>query len=364
MRAEFETTLRFWLDRGVDGFRVDVAHGLVKKEGLPPYGKHPGGLIEITHEAPFWDQDGVHEIYRSWRELLDGYGTPERIMCAEAWVSPADRAARYVREDEFHQSFNFDFLETPWLAGPLRAVIASSLAANDSVGAPSTWVLSNHDVLRHASRFGLPQGGPRPNGIGAQDPQPDAELGLRRARAATTLMLALPGGAYIYQGEELGLPEHTSLPNDVRQDPTFVRSGGQELGRDGSRVPMPWTQGAPALGFNSTGEAWLPQPESYARLTVDSQVGVDGSTLELYRGLLALRRERALGRSGLAEVEGLGEDVIGYITTAPDGTRTLVLANLSDEPVDVPDGARVLITSNDLDQGRLPTDTSLWAALD
>ncbi|MGO1167391.1 MAG: alpha-amylase family glycosyl hydrolase, partial [Janibacter sp.] len=308
--------------------------------------------------------DGGHEIYRSWRELLDSYGVPERVMCAEAWVAPADRLARYVRPDEYHQAFNFDFLETPWLAGPLRTAIAASLEANDSVGAPATWVLSNHDVLRHASRFGLPQGGPRPNGIGAHDPQPDADLGLRRARAATTLMLALPGGAYVYQGEELGLPEHTSLPDAVRQDPTFMRTGGLELGRDGCRVPMPWTKGARAYGFNTTGSAWLPQPDAYSDLAVDAQTGVEGSTLELYRSLLALRKERRLGLAALAEVDGLGTDVLGYIATAPDGGRTLVLANLSDAPVALPEQARVLIASDELDGGRVPTDTAVWATLD
>lgn len=363
VRADFEGILRFWLDRGVDGFRVDVAHGLVKKEGLPSYDKHPGGLLEVTHEAPYWDQDGVHEIYREWRELLDSYGLPERIMCAEAWVAPADRLARYVRPDEYHQAFNFDFLETPWLAEPLRAVIAKSLAENDSVGAPATWVLSNHDVLRHASRFGLPQGTARPNGIGASDPQPDADLGLRRARAATTLMLALPGSAYVYQGEELGLPEHTSLPDAVRQDPTFMRTGGLERGRDGCRVPMPWTKGARALGFNTTGAAWLPQPQSYADLAVDVQTGVEGSTLEMYRSLLTLRKERAVGRGALAEVEGLGEDVLAYVVTAPDGERTLVIANLSTTPVGLPEGATVLVASGELDGRQVPTDTAVWATL-
>ncbi len=360
MRADFRTTLRFWLDRGVDGFRVDVAHGLVKDPSFPPFGTPPGGLLEVTSDAPFWDQDGVHEIYRDWRELLEEY-SPERIMCAEAWVSPADRAARYVREDEFHQAFNFEFLDTPWLAEPLREVIAGSLAASDAVGAPTTWVLSNHDVLRHASRLGLPQDEKPPNGIGPDDPQPDAGLGLRRARAATTLMLGLPGGAYVYQGEELGLPEHTTLPAEARQDPTFTRTGGKEKGRDGCRVPMPWTKGAPALGFNDTGAAWLPQPDSYADLAVDQQDGHPGSTLELYRQLLALRRERGLGRSGLAEVDGLGEDVLGYLATAPDGTRTLLLANLSPESVELPSGARVLVASEGLVGGRVPTDTTVWA---
>jgi alpha-glucosidase len=364
VRADFETTLRFWLDRGVDGFRVDVAHGLVKDPTFPNFGKHPGGLMEVTHEAPYWDQDGVHEIYRSWRTLLDSYGVPERIMCAEAWVAPADRLARYVREDEYHQAFNFDFLETPWQAQPLRAVIERSLASNDSVGAPATWVLSNHDVLRHASRFGLPVGAPRPNGIGADDPQPDAELGLRRARAATTLMLALPGGAYVYQGEELGLPEHTSLPAEARQDPTFARTGGLELGRDGCRVPIPWTKGGASLGFNDTGAAWLPQPTSYADLAVDEQTGVEGSTLELYRALLTIRRERRLGLAALAEVEGLGDDVLGYLATGPDGRQTLVVANLSSTPIALPEGAQVLVASGELVDGQVPADTCVWAQVD
>ena len=364
VRADFEQTLRFWLDRGVDGFRVDVAHGLVKKEGLPGYDRHPGGLMEVTHEAPYWDQDGVHEIYRDWRRLLEGYGLPERILCAEAWVNPPERLARYVRADEYHQAFNFDFLETPWSAEPLRAVIARSLSVNDAVGAPATWVLSNHDVLRHSSRFGLPQGAERPNGIGADDPQPDAELGLRRARAATTLMLALPGSAYVYQGEELGLPEHTSLPGEVRQDPTFARTGGAELGRDGCRVPMAWSRGAPALGFSATGRSWLPQPVSYADLAADVQAGVAGSTLELYRSLLAARKERELGLGALAEVTDLPPDVLGYVVTAPDGRRTLVVANFSPTPFALPAGARLLIASEEPTGSLVPTDTAVWATLD
>ncbi|MEO7422967.1 MAG: glycoside hydrolase family 13 protein, partial [Ornithinibacter sp.] len=228
VREEFHEILRFWCDRGVDGFRVDVAHGLVKKEGLPDFhgavGLYDevdtdgptamvaeagsGGVLDhsATGAAPMWDQDGVHEIYRGWRTVLEEYGAPDRILCAEAWVRPAERLAMYVRLDEMHQAFNFDFLDAHWDATALRTVIEATLRSNDDVGAPTTWVLSNHDVVRHASRLGLDQSLPRPNGISAQDPQPDAVLGLRRARAATTMMLALPGGAYVYQGEELGLP--------------------------------------------------------------------------------------------------------------------------------------------------------------
>ncbi|BCJ60599.1 hypothetical protein Jiend_40210 [Micromonospora endophytica] len=239
--------LRFWLDRGVDGFRVDVAHGLIKQADLADW-QEPQEILSGQEadkpRPPMWDQDGVHEIYREWRRLLDGY-PGERILVAEAWVEPAERLARYVRPDEMHQAFNFEYLLAAWTAPAQYAVITRSLEATDKVSAPTTWVLSNHDVVRHASRLGLPVGTARPNGIGVGDEQPDAATGLRRARAATLLMLALPGSAYLYQGEELGLPEHTQLPDEARQDPTWVRSGHTQRGRDGCRVPIPWEADAP-----------------------------------------------------------------------------------------------------------------------
>jgi alpha-glucosidase len=311
-----------------------------------------------------WDQEGVHEIYRAWRKILDSYGTPDRILCAEAWVRPQERAVRYVRPDEMHQAFNFDFLQAQWRAADLREVIESSLAAADLVGAPSTWVLSNHDVVRHASRLGLPVGQRRPNGIRAEDPQPDRALGLRRARAATALMLALPGGAYLYQGEELGLPESTDMPDQFRQDPTFVRTGGVEVGRDGCRVPMPWVKDAPSFGFGPGERSWLPQPAVYGEYAVDQQDGVPGSTLELYRTMLRVRRERSLGTGGLQAVEGLGEDVVALVNTGQGQGDTLVLTNLGSEPVALPAGARVVVASSPLAaDGSVPTDTTVWAAL-
>lgn len=372
VHAEFDSILRFWLDRGVDGFRVDVAHGLVKKPGLPDWREKAemagaGEKPRPTNAAPMWDQDGVHEIYRAWRRTLDEYTTvlpdgtkEERILVAEAWVEPLERAAYYVRPDEMHQAFNFHYLNAPWRAEDIEEAVERSIAVNTEVGAPTTWVLSNHDVVRHASRLGLPVGTPRPNGITAEDPQPDAELGLRRARAATTLMLALPGSAYLYQGEELGLPEHTSLPAEVRQDPTFLRSEGAETGRDGCRIPMPWAGDAPAAGFNTTGETWLPQPESYAALAVDRQDGVEGSTLELYRTLLRLRRERGLGSGTLTPLGERTDDVVAYRVTR-EATATLVVLNLGDTPADLPAGD-VLVTSGPLVGGKLPTDTAVWIA--
>ena len=393
VRAEFESVLRFWLDRGVDGFRVDVAHGLVKATGLPDWdgsatiatardhsGSPTDGLttdlgarsavgvgtaLAATDElltgsgnhGPAWDQDGVHEIYRSWRAVLDEY-PGERAMVAEAWVEPLSRLARYVRPDEMHQAFNFAYLTAGWDPSMLRRVIVASYAANDSVGAPTTWVLSNHDVVRHASRLGLADPTRRPNGIGAHDEQPDFALGLRRARAATLLTLALPGSAYLYQGEELGLPEHTSLDDELRQDPTFRRTAGEELGRDGCRIPLPWAAGEPAFGFSPTGATWLPQPPEFAPLALDRQRGVPGSTYELYRAVLRLRREHALGSGDLTWITGYPDDVLAFTVRG-----LLVVANLGGTPVPAPAGARVLLASADVSDERVvPAESTVWFA--
>lgn len=379
VRAEFAAVLRFWLDRGVDGFRVDVAHGLVKAAGLPDGDPE---VIRITPDdprfdasipSPCWDQDEVHEVYRTWRSLLDQYGAKEgsadretaggRILCAEAWVEPMDRALAYVRPDEMHQAFAFPFLQSPWRAHDVRVAVETMLRGYDGVGAPTTWVLSNHDVVRHATRLGYPPARVRPNsGIRPEDPQPDAALGLRRARAATALMLALPGAAYLYQGEELGLPEHTTLPPQARQDPLWHRSGGACVGRDGCRVPMPWAGSEPGLGFGSTGRTWLPQPPRYADLAADRQHGVQGSTLELYRAMLTWRRSAALGRGSLAWLASypLGSDVVAFENAPVGGTPTICLTNFGAEPVPLPPG-RLVVSSADLrDDGRVPTDVTVW----
>jgi len=378
VRAEFEDVLRFWLDRGVDGFRVDVANALVKEAGLPDWdeplhilGDHDSQPPQpVDRQPPMWDQDGVHEIYRAWRRVLNAYnpidavgysGNNDRILCGEAWVDSQERIVRYVRKDEMQQAFNFEFLKTQWRAGDLRHDITSSLKAADSVGAPTTWVLSNHDVVRHASRLGLPVGTKRPNGIGIGDPQPDAALGLRRARAATALMLALPGSAYLYQGEELGLPDSTDLPDELRQDPTWPRSGHTERGRDGCRVPMPWEGDRPSYGFGPSDRTWLPQPASYADLAVDRQVGVGGSTLELYRELIAIRRQRGLGVGSLSWLEGLSGEVLAFVNGSATGERVLVITNFGAEPAAIPEGAQLLLSSGPLGEGgTIPTDTTVW----
>jgi alpha-glucosidase len=360
VRAEFADILRFWLDRGVDGFRVDVAHGLIKEENLAEWTGPStilGGLEPVGPPPPMWDQEGVHEIYRQWRTVLDGY-PGGRILVAEAWVQPVERLARYVRPDEMHQAFNFEFLDAPRTPQGLREVIDSSLAANAAVGATTTWVLSNHDVVRHATRLGYPVGRPRMNGIGADDPQPDTALGLRRARAATLQMLGLPGSAYLYQGEELGLPEHTTMPDDVRQDPAWERSGHTERGRDGCRVPIPWEADAPSYGFGPSDASWLPQPATWSEYALDRQRGVAGSTWELYRSALLLRREHGLGAGTLA-----WQDAPAGALAFRNGDL-LVLTNFGAAPVALPAEASVLLSSEPLDADcRVPGDVTVWAVL-
>jgi alpha-glucosidase len=358
VRAEFVSVLRFWLDRGVDGFRVDVAHGLIKEVNLVDWHYPTAILGELGHEGPpppMWDQEGVHEIYQQWRAVLDTY-PGGRVLVAEAWVQPVERLARYVRPDEMHQAFNFEYLDTPWAADPLRKVIDTSLAANDAVGATTTWVLSNHDVVRHPTRLGYPVGAARRRGIGIGDPQPDTALGLRRARAATLQMLALRGSAYLYQGEELGLPEAIEIPDEFRQDPAWFRSGHTERGRDGCRVPIPWEADAPSFGFGPSDASWLPQPPVWAEYAVDRQRGVTGSTYELYRAALRLRREHRLGAAELTWVEAPA-DVLAFRSG-----DVLVLTNFGSGAADLPPGVTVLLSSEPLtDDGRVPQDVTVWA---
>ncbi|MTE24289.1 alpha-amylase family glycosyl hydrolase [Microbacterium sp. ZXX196] len=360
VREEFRRILRFWLDRGVDGFRVDVAHGLVKADELPDYtppenADSMGGVEPV----PYWGQEGVHEVYRDWRRLLESYDG-ERVLCAEAWMPTVDEIALWVRPDEMHQAFNFSYVMSEWDPIVLHDVIHESLRAFGGVGAPSTWVLSNHDVIRHASRLALAADFPQGHGIGPNSPgKPDPVVGLRRARAATSIMLALPGSAYIYQGEELGLPEFIDLPDDARQDPTWFRLKGERYGRDGCRVPIPWESDRPAYGFSETGSSWLPQPEMWADYARDRQVGDPSSTLELYRTLLRLRKEQSVATQVLEWVEGLPSQTLAFRV----GSIT-VIANLGQDPVAIPAGMRVLVASGSLDDGAIPTDTTVWLAED
>ena len=342
--AMFRDVLRFWLDRGVDGFRVDVAHGLFKVRSLRdqrevttggdlPSDREERAMVERSaRDEPMWDQPEVHDVYRSWRRLLDEYDG-DRMAVAEAWTQTPESMAAYVRSDELHQAFNFAWLLAPWSATAFADVVRGTLAAITPVGAAPTWVLSNHDVVRHPTRYG---GGAR---------------GLARARAATLTMLALPGSAYLYQGEELGL-EEVDVPPESRQDPYWFRTG--RPGRDGARVPIPWRGSRPPYGFGpGTAASWLPMPDGWAPLTVAAQRKDPGSTWSFYRAALRARRRLCDAGDDVEIVDGRST-----VLHLRRGALT-VLCNCGSRPVRLPAGD-VVLASGPLVRGLLPPDTAVW----
>jgi alpha-glucosidase len=360
VHAEFESILRFWFDRGVDGFRIDVANALHKQPELPDLAGRSGRPVdEGVGDHPFWDRETVHEVYREWRRVADSYPEP-KMFVAEAWVPTPDRLARYLRPEHLHSAFNFDFLATPWRADLLRHSVDEALAALAVVSAEPTWVLSNHDVVRIVSRLGMPQPNVRRWRDIELDPsaQPDLRLGTQRARAAALLLFGLPGGAYVYQGEELGLWEVLDIPEEALQDPIWERSGRTRRGRDGARVPMPWTPDGPSLGFGPADGAppWLPQPAGYARMAAERQDREDGSMLQLYRRALRIRRDHP----------GLGSGPMRW-RDGPPGVLTfereaglVVVVNVEGAAAELPDHRSVLLASGPLEGSRLPANTSAW----
>jgi alpha-glucosidase len=334
--ADLEETMRFWLDRGVDGFRIDVAHGMAKPVGLPDMvPMEDTGLLDDHGPGDHrFDQDGVHVVHRRIRSVIDEY--PDRMAVGEVWVSDDERLAQYLRPDELQLAFNFKLLTAEWTPTALRDAIAHSLAAVEGTPAPACWVLSNHDRPRHVTRYG---GG---------------ELGTRRARAAALLQLALPGAAYLYNGDELGMPD-VGLPDEALQDPIWFRSGGAERGRDACRIPVPWSGSEPPYGFSSRADTWLPMPEGWADLTAEAQAARPASMQSLYRTALAFRASSpAFGGAGLSWLP------------APDGCLAfrrpgglVCLLNLSGAAVPLPEGT-VLLASTDVAGGELPSDAAAW----
>ncbi|WP_081235818.1 glycoside hydrolase family 13 protein [Streptomyces viridosporus] len=345
VRREHEDVLRFWFDRGVAGVRIDSAALLVKDPALADF-------EEGADPHPYIDRDELHEIYRSWRAVADEYGA---VFVGEVWLPDAERFARYLRPDELHTAFNFNFLTCPWEVGRLRRTIDATLAEHAPVGAPATWVLCNHDVTRTVTRYGRADTAFDFAAKRFGTPT-DLDLGTRRARAAALLTLALPGSVYLYQGEELGLPE-ADIPPERIQDPMHFRSGGIDPGRDGCRVPLPWEAAAPWYGFGSDGEPWLPQPEDWARHAVDRQRTDPGSMLTLYREALRLRRsEKGFGDGPMTWLPA-EDGVLAFART--DGLRCVV--NLSDGPAVLPPYERLLLASGPLRaDGTLPRDTAVW----
>lgn len=342
VRAEFLSILRFWLDRGVDGIRVDVANCIMKPEDLNELEAQPNFTTGIVNNSlVMGDHPDVHGIYREWRAVLDSY-PGNRMAIGETWVPDPARLALYLRPDEFNLVFNFGFLKAPWSADEIRSIIERSLAANTRVGAPTTWVLANHDVVRIATRYG---GG---------------DLGRERAVAAFLLAAALPGALYIYQGDELGLEEVTDLPDHMLRDPVWKRSGFTDRGRDGCRVPMPWTANGPSFGF-SAGPGWLSPPADWSDKSVETQLTEPASPLNLYRRTLALRRS-------LPELQ---DQTLNWLNSAQGvlafsrGARSefVCAMNVGNEPVTVPGicGKTLLTNSAEpADNGFLAPNATAW----
>lgn len=330
---DLEKTLRFWLDRGVDGFRIDVAHGMAKPPELPDMAVTDTALLRNSEDDPRFDNDSVHDIHRFIRKVFDDY--PDAVAVGEVWVHGNERFAKYLRPDELHLGFNFRLVQADFDAGEVHDAIDNAIVAADLAGATPTWTLSNHDVEREVTRYG--------GGAG----------GLARARAMALVMLALPGAVFVYNGEELGLP-NVDLPDAVLQDPVWERSGHTERGRDGCRVPMPWSGDAPPFGFSSNPDTWLPIPAEWAALTVQRQQTDPSSTLEFYRRAIQLRSSRAEFTGSRIVLEHSGD----VLTLRREGGLTCVL-NTGAGPVPLPPG-EVLLGSGELTDTLLPADTAVW----
>ena len=350
---EHRDILRFWFDRGVAGIRIDSAALLAKDEDLPDVqdGHGPG-------DHPYIDREDLQEIYRSWRRIAESYG-PDRALIGEIWLPDAERFARYLRPDVLHTAFNFDFLAAPWDAERLRSSIETTVEVHNRVGAPATWVLSNHDVTRPVTRYGRADTAFSFETKRFGTPT-DRATGTRRARAAAMLAMALPGAFYLFQGEELGLPEVEDIPLDRLQDPMYARSGGVDPGRDGCRVPMPWSGGEPPYGFSPRPvETWLPQPKDWALLTAEAQSADPQSMLSLYRKALLIRRTNP----------ELGDGPMTWLD-APEGVLSFrrgglfaCVTNLSSEEIVLPANDQIWLASAQLEGGRLPTDSTVWLRL-
>lgn len=397
VREDFKKTLRFWSDHGTDGFRIDVAHGLAKDVLEQPLDYLNKWSLQDQANPdgnnPLWDRPEVHEIYKEWRQVFNEY-TPARFAVGEAWVEP-DHQYLYASKEELGQVFNFEFAKANWDADDMRTAIEEGLTAARLSRSTATWVMSNHDLVRHASRYALPQVHSRAHHQLAKDwllrdgssYEENRALGTRRARASVLLELGLPGSVYIYQGEELGLFEVPDIPWNRLEDPTAVRSSGAliEKGRDGCRVPLPWNdqdmpepaswnhdfgQGA-SFGFSSVNgkqpvEPHLPQPLWFKDFAANKEESDPSSMLNLYRTAIAKRAELLTPAqdTSLTWLEEYGKSVIAY--TRPclgPFARLAIITNFSEEPLALPEGEQVLSSVN-LTDGKLPKDASVWIGLD
>ena len=353
---EFDDTLRFWFDRGVDGIRIDVAQGMIKQRGYPDVLDSKDPALLDPHAKPYFDQPEVHEVYRRWRKIADSYDPP-RVFVAEAWLDTPEKRARYLRADELHTGFNFDLLTAEWDGNKWRDIIDSSMAADALVGAPTTWVTENHDVRRSPTRYG--------GRVVHREVASPAHVALGRVRAVAAMytILALPGTTYLFNGQELGLEEVIDLDDAEREDPHFHRTKGEHLGRDGCRVPMPWRASGTNFGFSPSNakKSWLTQPVSWSALSVEAQEGDQGSTLNRVRAATAVRRTQpALQRGSFEWVREMCVDGVIAFRRAVAGSPSVVcVANMSANPTS-PVVGTVLCSSNEVSGGIVPPDTTAW----
>jgi alpha-glucosidase len=361
VRDDFLKTMRFWSDRGVDGYRIDVAHALAKnlKDGHLP-SRLELSLDEMKKDGTddLFDRDEVHEIYADWRKIFNEYDPP-RVAVAEAWVH-AHRRPAYASTNGLGQSFNFDMLGAGWNKKKVKEIADFNLKAAKKSGSSTTWVLSNHDIVRHATRFAFPEITDFSKWYKANrfTAQVNEKLGLDRARAMTMLLLALPGSTYLYQGEELGLQEALRIPAEQMQDPQFLRNPDVGMSRDGCRVPLPWSRTGSSFGFGENG-SHLPQPEWFGNSSVEAQDGVKGSTLELYRELLSLRKQLQTTENHTWINHWLQPGVLHFMRN--NGWHSVT--NFGDKPVKLPKG-ELLATSMPLVDGKLPANATAWVKAD
>ncbi|MGH0038585.1 MAG: alpha-amylase family glycosyl hydrolase [Myxococcota bacterium] len=295
LRAAMHDTLRFWLDRGVDGFRADVVHNIGKD---PELASVDPKLAAIPHCA-LNDEPATHPLLREIRALLDGYDG-DRMMIGEVFLlDTAQVAAYYGRNDELHLSFNFPPMFAAWAADAWRQSIEQTCAVLDPIDAWPSWVLSNHDRPRHRTRY-------------------ETEA---RARAASVLLLGLRGTPFLYMGEELGL-EDAVVPEDRVVDPG---------GRDGCRAPIPWRSGGDR-GW--PGEPWLPWPPDADERSAERQRERPDSMLHLYRRVLAARRASPALQLGAQRLLDAPEGVLAWERRQGDDRR-IVAINFRDVPADL-----------------------------
>jgi len=369
IEREFDDTLRFWFDRGIDGIRIDVAQGMIKEAGYPDVRDSNDPALLDPHAKPYFDQPGVHDVYRRWRKIADSYDPP-RVFVAEAWLDTPEKRARYLRADELHTGFNFDLLTAEWNGEKWRNIVTASMAADALVGAPTTWVTENHDVRRAPTRYG---------GRVVHRQVATAEhlaLGRVRSLAAMYTILALPGTTYLFNGQELGLEEVIDLDDAQRQDPHFWRTKGEHLGRDGCRVPLPWRRAGANFGFSAQGgsPAWLTQPSTWSGLSVEVQAGDAASLLSRVRAAIAIRRgSQALLRGSFAWDETLCRDgIVAFRRSVAGEPTVLCVANMGTAPSPSVNG-ELLAASGEVGDGSahdgsahngiVPPDTTAWFRL-